>query len=66
MFLMASRDDPTAYPPLLSFLKSVRAPMSVTTQILASGGHRDSTIPPVLPKMLTWLAAAAPGFRVGS
>lgn len=62
LWLMASKDDPTAYPQLVAFLKSVRAPMSVTSVVLRTGGHRVDTIPPVLPEMLAWLRDALPGF----
>ena len=64
LFLMASKDDPTAYPQLGSFLKAVRSPTAATTVVLRSGGHRIDTIPPVLPAMLTWLSTSLPGFRV--
>lgn len=64
LFLMASKDDSTAYPQLGSFLRAVRSPMSATTVVLRSGGHRIDTIPPVLPAMLTWLGASLSGFRV--
>lgn len=63
LWLMASKDDPTAYPQLVAFLKSVRAPMAVTSVVLRSGGHRVDTIPPVLPGMLAWLGSALPGFK---
>ena len=62
LWLMASKDDPTAYPQLVAFLKSVRSPMSVTSVVLRTGGHRVDTIPPVLPGMLAWLRGAMPGF----
>ena len=62
LWLMASKDDPTAYPQLVAFLKSVRSPMSVTSVVLRTGGHRVDTIPPVLPEMLSWLRGALPGF----
>ena len=63
LWLMASKDDPTAYPQLVKFIKSVRNPMSVTSVVLKTGGHRVDTIPPVLPSMRAWLKGALPGFR---
>lgn len=63
MWVMASKADPYAYPATARFLKAVRSPMAVTASILPAGGHNVSTIEPVLPDMLRWLAATAKGFR---
>jgi S-formylglutathione hydrolase FrmB len=63
MWVMVSKTDSSSYPYVTEFLRKVHAPMDVTAQIQATGGHRVSTIPPVERDMLTWLARSVPGFK---
>ena len=60
LWLMASKDDPTAYPQLVSFLKSVRSPMAVTSACRGYGryGRHDPARGPP-PGMLSWAAVGA-------
>ncbi len=62
MWLMASKEDRSAYADLVPFVKAARSPLSVTAHVLAHGGHNVDTIPPTLAPMLKWLVATLPGF----
>jgi hypothetical protein len=62
MWLMASKEDRSAYAALVPFVKAARAPLSVTAHVLTHGGHNVDTIPPTLSPMVTWLVATLPGF----
>jgi S-formylglutathione hydrolase FrmB len=63
MWIMAAKDDHRAYKPTMDFLKAAKAPLSVTADILRSGGHRVSIVPSLIPKVMTWLASSLRGFR---
>ncbi len=63
MWVMVSKTDSTSYPYVTAFLRTVHAPMDVTAQIQATGGHRVQAIPPVERDMLSWLSRTLPGFR---
>jgi S-formylglutathione hydrolase FrmB len=63
MWVMASRTDSLAYPTTAQFLHEVRPPLSVTTVLLKSGGHRVSVFMPFLRTSLSWLGQTLPGFR---
>lgn len=63
MLVMSSRDDLHAYGPQLKFVSNVRAPMSITSIVLASGGHRVDVIPPQLPRIMKWMHSNLSGFR---
>ncbi|WP_082580568.1 esterase family protein [Phycicoccus sp. Root563] len=62
MWVQASKKDGYAYPPTAAFLKSVRAPLSVTTDLLKTGGHREQLWAGELPTALSWLGRSVPGF----
>jgi hypothetical protein len=63
MWVLASRQDHRSYPTTGAFLKAARRPLSVTSVILAVGGHRPSVYEPFSPAALTWLGNTLPGFR---
>jgi S-formylglutathione hydrolase FrmB len=63
MWVLASRQDHRSYPTTGTFVKAARRPLSVTSVILATGGHRPSVYEPYSPDALTWLAETLPGFR---
>lgn len=62
LWVMASKEDRSAYADLVPFVRAVRAPLSVTAHVLTHGGHNVDTIPPTLSPMLKWLVATLPGF----
>lgn len=62
MWVQASKKDGYAYPQTAAFLKGVRAPLSVTTDLLKTGGHREQLWARELPTALTWLGHSLPGF----
>lgn len=63
MWVMASRTDSLVYPTTAQFLNEVRPPLSVTTVLLKTGGHRVSVFMPFLRTSLSWLGQTLPGFR---
>lgn len=63
MWVMASKSDSLAYPTTAQFLHEARPPLSVTTVMLKTGGHRVSVFLPYVPQSLTWLGQSLPGFR---
>jgi pimeloyl-ACP methyl ester carboxylesterase len=62
MWVQSAKPDGYSYPQTARFLKAVRAPLSVTTDLLKTGGHREQLWAAELPTALTWLAHAVPGF----
>ena len=62
MWVQASKRDGYAYPQTAAFLKGVRAPLSVTTDLLKTGGHREQLWAGELHTALTWLGLSLPGF----
>ncbi|WP_406830395.1 alpha/beta hydrolase-fold protein [Pedococcus sp. KACC 23699] len=62
MWIQASKKDGYAYPPTAHFLKVVRAPLSVTTNLLKTGGHREQLWAGEVPTALRWLGRSLPGF----
>jgi S-formylglutathione hydrolase FrmB len=62
MWVQSSKPDGYSYPQTARFLKAVRAPLSVTTDLLKTGGHREPLWAAELPTALTWLAHDVPGF----
>lgn len=62
MWIQASKKDGYAYPPTAAFLKVVRSPLSVTTDLLKTGGHREALWAEELPTALRWLGKSLPGF----
>ncbi len=63
VWVLAAKDDRHAYPSTMQFLSAARAPLSVTADILGSGGHRVTLVPPALPRAMSWLASSLRGFR---
>ncbi|WP_347350786.1 alpha/beta hydrolase-fold protein [Intrasporangium sp.] len=63
MWVLASRQDRRYYPSTAAFVEAARRPLSVTSVVLAQGGHGPATYEPHSAAALTWLAAALPGFR---
>lgn len=62
MWVQSAKPDGYSYPQTARFLKAVRAPLSVTTDLLKTGGHREPLWAAELPTALTWLAHNVPGF----
>ncbi len=62
MFVASSQDDPESWPTTKPFLAAVRAPMSVTSLVSRTGGHRSDVWKAQMPQALTWLGATEPGF----
>ena len=63
MWVMASRSDSLAYPTTAQFLLGARPPLSVTTVLVKSGGHRVDLFLPFVQQSLAWLGQTLPGFR---
>jgi S-formylglutathione hydrolase FrmB len=63
MWVMASRSDSLSYPTTAEVLRYARPPMSVTSVLLKTGGHRVAIFLPFIRSSLIWLGQALPGFR---
>ena len=63
MWILASRQDHRSYPSTAAFLKAARRPLSITSVVLAEGGHRPSVYEPYSAVALAWLGNTLPGFR---
>lgn len=63
LWVLTSKGDPISYPSSMTLLKQARAPMSVTADVLPTGGHRAAVFVPRIPRALTWLGTELPGFR---
>jgi S-formylglutathione hydrolase FrmB len=62
LWLFATRGDPFAFPETDQLLAQARAPLSITSHILPTGGHRVSVWTPWFPVALSWLGRSIPGF----
>ena len=62
MVVQASAQDRVAYPSTARFLRNTTPPLSITSMISATGGHRWIVWRPLLPISLTWLGKTIPGF----
>lgn len=60
---LASKPDNISYPTSSEALKSVRAPTSLTSTLLATGGHRVGVWGPRISTAFAWLGKTAPGFK---
>jgi S-formylglutathione hydrolase FrmB len=63
LWVFVSRTDPLSYPQTAALVTKARAPLSVTAQFAANGGHRLTLWRQQLPAALTWLGASIPGFH---
>lgn len=63
MWVLASRQDNLSYPTTARFLSVARAPLDVSSTILATGGHRTAVYEPYVGPALTWLAKTLPAFH---
>lgn len=63
MWIMASRADSLSYPTTAEFIHEARPPLSVTTVLLQTGGHRMNVFEPYIRESLIWLGQTVPGFR---
>lgn len=63
MWIQSSKRDGYSYPQTVAFLRAVHPPLSVTTDLLKTGGHRVMLWAGELPTALRWLARSLPGFR---
>lgn len=66
LWVLTSKGDPISYPSSMRLLKQARPPMSVTADVLPTGGHRAAVFVPRIPRALTWLGTELPGFRAAS
>ncbi|MGQ7295530.1 alpha/beta hydrolase [Quadrisphaera sp. KR29] len=62
LFVASSRDDPESWPTTQAFLAAAKAPMSVTSLVARTGGHRSGVWAAQMPQALAWLGSTAPGF----
>jgi enterochelin esterase-like enzyme len=62
MFVQASAQDRVAYPSTARFLHDAKPPLSITSMVSATGGHRWIVWRPLLPVSLKWLGRTVPGF----
>ncbi|MBC3764090.1 alpha/beta hydrolase [Quadrisphaera oryzae] len=62
LFVASSQDDPESWPTTKAFLAAAKAPMSVTSLIAKTGGHRSDVWAGQMPQALVWLGKTAPGF----
>jgi hypothetical protein len=62
LWLFASQADALAYPAAVELMAAARSPLSVTSQIASTGGHRYTAWTPWFPVALSWLARTARGF----
>jgi len=62
MFVSSSQDDPESWPTTKTFLAAVEAPLSVTSLVAKTGGHRSDVWLAQMPKALQWLGSTAAGF----
>lgn len=62
LWVLASAQDAVSYPTSRQFAHDARAPMSVTSVLLASGGHRTAVWFPKMDETFAWLGRSVPGF----
>ncbi|MET3805387.1 enterochelin esterase-like enzyme [Nakamurella sp. UYEF19] len=62
LWILTSKQDPVSFGTTNELLKSAKPPLSITADVLQTGGHRTSVWTPLLPKSLVWLGANVPGF----
>ena len=63
MWVMASRSDSLSFPTTAEVIRYARPPMSVTSVLLKTGGHRVAIFLPYIRSSLAWLGQTLPGFR---
>ncbi len=63
MLVQASAQDKVAYPSTARFLQNTKPPLSITSMVSATGGHRWIIWRPLLPVSLKWLGQTIPGFH---
>lgn len=57
-----AKNDSLAYASTTKVAQTAKSPMSVTSTVLPSGGHRTDVWLPYLPQALAWLGQTSPGF----
>lgn len=62
LWVQTSSADTVSYGTTRQFLSAVKAPTSVTADILPNAGHRLSVWEALIPQTLKWLGKTAPGF----
>jgi enterochelin esterase-like enzyme len=65
-WIYMSDQDRQSWPTTLPFIAAARAPLAVSSHIVAIGGHRTTLWKPWLPVALTWLGTVSPGFAPGA
>jgi hypothetical protein len=63
MWVLASRQDNLSYPTTARFLSVARAPLDISSTVLATGGHRAAVYEPYSAAALMWLARTLPPFH---
>jgi enterochelin esterase-like enzyme len=63
LWMQTSAADPVSYTTTEELLRSARAPISITADVLQNAGHRLGVWAPLVPVTLQWLGASIPGFR---
>jgi hypothetical protein len=62
LWLFATRGDPFAFPETDQLLAEARPPLSITSRIVPTAGHRVSIWTPWFPVALSWLGHSVRGF----
>lgn len=63
LWTLYGKDDTFAGPDINAVRANARPPTSLTTTVLATGGHRIDVWQPYVSESLTWLAQTSPSFR---
>lgn len=62
LWILTSKTDGLSYSTTRQLLANARAPLSITAEVLATGGHRTSLWKPFLPRTMQWLGTNLAGF----
>lgn len=63
LWILASRSDAASYSQAARIAGHAAPPLSVTTNMLASGGHRTQVWAPHIAESFVWLGRTLPGFK---
>lgn len=66
VWIQVATSDPTSGPQSQQFVRSARAPLSVTAFTQQDVGHRVAVYMAILPRALSWLGSTLPAFSSGS
>ena len=63
LWLQTAPQDSVSYPTSLRLIAAARPPLSVTSDVLAHGGHLMSIWLGLMPATFQWLGSTSPGFK---